>query len=432
MTAKVAQFFFWFGLGLLAYAEAGYLALLALIARFRRTDAPVTEIEPDVTILIAAYNEATVIRAKLENTLALDYPSEKRQIIVVSDGATDRTDDIAREYAADGVMLHALPERLGKVPALRTAEPRITGEIVLFSDADSMYERDALRKLVRHFADPKVGAVSGHETRIASSATGRGKGEGLYVRLDNAIKRLEGQVGSQVMVNGGFFAARRALLPFIPDHLTHDGIVPASLHLQGYRTAYEPGARSTEVYALDSGADFARRIRTVLQAVQSYLYVKPALNPLRSGFYAIQIWSHRFLRWLVLPVLAVIAASGLLLTRPNFAGARAARFYRLASATQFLCYVLAFFGGLLDRRGKRPAVFYFPFYFLYVHAAAFVAVLQAVSGRRITTWRPTERAPGQPAQAHQSPGQEETAAGTSTARPLHPATETVTRERVRP
>jgi cellulose synthase/poly-beta-1,6-N-acetylglucosamine synthase-like glycosyltransferase len=425
MAAKVTQFFFWLGLGLLAYAEVGYLALLALIARLRRSHAVGAAIEPHVTILIAAYNEEKVIRAKLENTLALDYPPAKRQIIVVSDGATDATDDIAREYASRGVILHELPERLGKVPALRTAEPRITGEIVLFSDADSMYDPDALRKLVRHFADPKVGAVSGRETRVASTATGRGKGEGLYVRLDNAIKRLEGQVGSQVMVNGGFFATRRELLPFIPNHLTHDAIVPVNLQLQGYRTAYEPEARSTEVYALDSRADFARRIRTVLQAVQSYLYVKPALNPLRSGFYAIQIWSHRFLRWLVLPILLVIAASSLLLSRAN-------PFYRLATTAQLLCYVLASVGGLLDRRGKRPAIFYYPFYFLYVHAAAFVAVLQSVSGRRITTWRPTERAPGQPPPAQHAPGKRETTEGTATARPLQPALESPTGEKVRP
>ena len=337
-----------------------------------------------MTILIAAYNEEAVIGGKIENTLALRYPAEKRQIIVVSDGSTDRTDEIVRGCAAAGVILHRVTQRGGKVPALRSAERLVTGEVVLFSDADSTYDPQVLQKLVRHFSDPQVGAVSGHETRIASASTGKGKGEGLYARLDNAVKRLEGQVGSQVMVNGGFFAIRRDLLPFIPDHLTHDGIVPPALYLQGYRTAYEPEATSIEVYALDSAADFRRRIRTVLQAAQSYLYVPAALNPFRTGFYAIQIWSHRFLRWLVLPVLALILAASLWLTPRS-------PFYLACTAAQGLCYGLALCGWILDRRGQRPTFCYFPFYFLYIHTAAFAAVILALSGRRITTWRPTQR-----------------------------------------
>jgi cellulose synthase/poly-beta-1,6-N-acetylglucosamine synthase-like glycosyltransferase len=377
---------FWLGLALLAYAEVGYLALLWLLARTRkrRTPPPAGGLEPAVTILIAAHNEEAVIGRKIENTLALRYPADKRQIIVVSDGSTDRTDEIVRRCGAGRVVLHRVPVRSGKVPALRSAERLVTGEIVLFSDADSMYDPEVLQLLVRRFGDPVVGAVSGHETRVASSATGGGKGEGMYVRLDNAIKRLEGKVGSQVMVNGGFFAIRRELLPFIPDHLTHDGIVPPTLYLQGYRTAYEPAATSVEVYALDSGADFRRRIRTVLQAVQSYFYVKAALNPFRTGFYAIQIVSHRFLRWLVLPILAVILAGSLWL-------APRSPFYLACAVAQGLCYALAFCGWRLDRQDRRPAPCYFPFYFTYVHAAAFVAVILALSGRRITTWHPTQR-----------------------------------------
>lgn len=380
---------FWAGLLLLIYAEVGYLGLLWLIARVRRAGPAPGGVEPSVTkpsvtLAIAAHNEEAVIRGKLENTLALAYPREKLSILVVSDGSTDGTDRIAREFAHRGVALFRTAQRGGKVPALRAAEPQMTTDIVLFSDADSDYAPDALAKLVRHFGDPAVGAVSGHETRVPSAATGKGKGEGLYVRLDNAIKALEGRVGSQVMVNGGFFAIRRSLLPTVPDHLTHDAVVPALLYLQGYRTAYEPDAHSTEVYALDSSSDFRRRVRTILQASQSYWHVRAALNPLRTGFYALQIWSHRFLRWLVLPLLAVVLVASLWL-------APRSPFYAAAAVLQAVCYALALGGWALDRRGRRPAPLYFPFYFLYVHAAALSALVLAVRGKTMATWRPTQR-----------------------------------------
>lgn len=383
----VAACVFWVGLFLLIYAEVGYLALLWLISRFRTAEPAPAAAEPAVTVAIAAHNEEAVIRRKLENTLALAYPREKLSILVVSDGSTDGTDRIVREFAHAGVTLFRTARRGGKVPALRAAEPQMTTDIVLFSDADSDYEPDALAKMVRHFADPRVGAVSGHETRVPSAVTGKGRGEGFYVRLDNAIKALEGRVGSQVMVNGGFFAIRRALLPHVPDHLTHDAVVPPALRLQGYRTAYEPEAHSTEVYGLDSGSDFRRRVRTILQASQSYLYVRAALNPLRTGFYALQIWSHRFLRWLVLPLLAIVLAASLWLA-PRFP------FYAACAVLQGICYALALGGWALDRRGRRPAPLYFPFYFLYVHAAALNALVLAARGKTMATWRPTQREGG--------------------------------------
>ncbi len=339
------QVLFWAGLALLVYAEAGYLGLLWIVARLHRprpASAPVTRQDwPGVTVLIAAHDEELVIGRKLENTLALDCPPDKLQILVVSDGSGDTTDEIVRGFAPRVALLR-VAQRGGKVAALRAAEGQIRGEIVLFSDADSMYRPDVLKKLVRHFDEAQVGAVSGHEVRVPCRQDDKGKGEGVYARLDNAIKALEGRVGSQVMVNGRFFAIRRALLPYVPDHLTHDGVVPPTLHLQGYRTAYEPEALSEEIYALDSQTDFRRRVRTVLQAAESYLYVPAALNPLRTGIYALQIWSHHFLRWLVLPILACVLAASLL-------SAPGSTFYTGCALAQTACYALALGGAARPR-----------------------------------------------------------------------------------
>jgi hypothetical protein len=170
----------------------------------------------------------------------------------------------------------------------------------------------------------------------------------------------------------------------VPDHLTHDGIVPAALTLKGYRTLYEVEAVTLEAYNLDTDQDWQRRIRTVMQAFQSYLYVKEALNPWRTGFYAVQIWSHRFMRWFVFPALLVILACNLLLLQraPLYAG---------LALLQATCYGLAGIGFWLDREGKRPSIFYFPFYFVYIHMAAFYAVILTFQGKRLTTWQPAKR-----------------------------------------
>ena len=213
---------------------------------------------------------------------------------------------------------------------------------------------------------------------------GRGRGESLYCRLDNAIKRLEGDLGSMVMVNGGFVAIRRELYPVLDPELNFDLVWAPLLKLKGYRTAYEPEAISIETYPLDAGSDFRRRKRTVLQAFYSYLSIPKALNPFHSGWYALELLSHRFARWFVLAWLLIAwLANGFLCPgRPV---------YQLLFGAQVLCYAAAFTGWAMDRRGRAPRIFYIPYYFLYIHTAAFCGVMQAMMGKRVSDWRPTER-----------------------------------------
>ncbi|MBN2145981.1 MAG: glycosyltransferase family 2 protein [Anaerolineales bacterium] len=377
------QVLFWLGILWVAYATFGYALVLWLATRFIQRPVHKADITPAVSFLIAAHNEESVIAAKLENTLALDYPREKLEIIVMSDASTDRTNEIVEGYQEHGVILHAIPGGGGKPNAMNLTLPMTSGEVILISDADSQYAPDALRKLVRSFADERVGAVTGEEVRVPAE-TGGGAGEGLYVRLDNLIKRLEGQIGSMVMVNGGFVAIRRELYPVLDPTLNFDLVWAPLLQLQGYRTVYEPEARSTEVYALDTKGDFRRRLRTVLQAFYSYLSVPAALNPLRTGWYAVRLFSHRFMRWFVLPWLGVALAASLLL-------ASTYPVYQWLLSGQALFYLLALLGWVLDHCGKRVTIFYVPFYFVYIHLAAFVAVVQALLGKRVATWEPTTR-----------------------------------------
>jgi cellulose synthase/poly-beta-1,6-N-acetylglucosamine synthase-like glycosyltransferase len=379
---------FWLCLAILIYVEAGYAFLLWLIACFKQMPSPTSSspanFEPALTVLIAAFNEEDSINSRLENILKQDYPTDRLQVIVASDGSTDGTDEIVRSYSERGVLLVRSEPHAGKITALRAAEPAIQGQVVVFSDADSSFLPGALQKLAQNFNDPKLGAISGRELRPAKERLGMGRGEGLYNRIETLVKRLEGRVGNQVLLHGGIFAMRGELLPYIPDYLTHDAIVPARLVLAGYKVGYEPEAVSLEPYELDSRQDWHRRIRTVMQAYQSYLYVKEALNPLRSGFFAIQVWSHRILRWLVLPLLVIIFVNSLLLAGHSV-------LYLTLMGLQALAYLAAGVGFLLDRSGKRPAFFYFPFYFVYIHSAAFFALCLSWKGQKVTTWHPVVR-----------------------------------------
>jgi cellulose synthase/poly-beta-1,6-N-acetylglucosamine synthase-like glycosyltransferase len=379
----LVEIIFWLAIVWIVYANFGYALILWLVSRFVQSPVQKADIMPAVSFLIAAHNEEKVIVTKLENTLALDYPHEKMQIIVMSDASTDRTNELVRGFVNQGVTLNIIPISGGKPNAMNLTFPMITGDVILISDADSKYAPDALRKLVRNFADPKVGAVTGEEVRVPDEKDA-GAGEGLYVRLDNLIKRWEGQLGSMVMVNGGFVMIRRNLFPVLDPTLNFDLVWAPLLQLQGYRTVYEPEAHSTEVYPLDTKGDFRRRLRTVLQAFYSYFSVPEALNPLHTGWYAVRLFSHRFMRWFVVPWLAAALLTNVFLLNIH-------PFYVIALAIQFVCYGCALLGWLLDSQGKRVKLFYIPFYFVYIHLAAFIAVIQALLGKRVTTWSPTAR-----------------------------------------
>jgi glycosyltransferase involved in cell wall biosynthesis len=385
------QVLFWLAIAWIIYALVGYQLMLIIangLRRQRPPHSPGGDSTPGISLLIAARNEEAVIAEKLDNTLALDYPREALQVIVMSDASTDRTDSIVSGYADRGILLHAVPDGLGKPNAMNATLPLTTGEIIMISDANSMYASDSLRLIARHFADPLVGCVTGEERRVAT-ADGAGLGESLYCRFDNWIKRLEGRLGSMVMVNGGFVAIRRRLYPVLDPRLNFDLVWAPLLHLQGYRTVYEPEAVSVETYPLSAAGDFRRRVRTVMQAFYSYLTVPQALNPLRSGWYAVRLFSHRFARWFVLPALLVALIA-------NLALAGIGPFYRVALILQLVCYAAAALGWLLDRSGRRFLPFYIPYYFVYAHVAAFVGVVRAVTGRRVANWTPTGRTAGEP------------------------------------
>lgn len=372
---------FWGGLALVAYVYVGYpLTLRLWPARpLRRADTPAT---PAVTVVIAAFNERAHIEATVRNKLAQDYPAGRLDVIVVSDGSADGTDDIVRGIGDPRVTLLRQEPRQGKTMALNRALEVATGDIIVFSDANSTYEPDTVRRLVAAFDAPEVGYVTGQLFYLERGETAVGSGSGAYMRYENWLRQLESRVGSVVGVNGGVDAVRRHLYtPMRADHLP-DFILPLRVVAQGARVLYVPDAVSSE-YSLDAQADeYRMRVRVSLRALHALSEMRLLLSP-RFGLFAFQLLVHKWLRYLVaLPLVAVLVANVVLARTPGYAA---------LLGLQLLCYTLAAVGWASGGRVRWKPVFV-PFYFCLINVAAAVAFVRFLSGERMVLWAPRKGA----------------------------------------
>jgi cellulose synthase/poly-beta-1,6-N-acetylglucosamine synthase-like glycosyltransferase len=290
-----------------------------------------------------------------------------------------------REYATRGVTLLRMPERGGKTVGLNAALREASGQVVVFSDANAMYRRDALRRLAAPFADPAVGAVVGestyHDSETASEAS-----ESLYWKYETAIKRLESETGSVVGGDGAIYAIRRSLyVPMRADALS-DFVNPLQIVKSGHRCLYEPAAQSVEKAAEGFDREFRRKVRIVNRAWRAMLSMPELLNPFRYGFFAVKLISHKLLRWLA-PLFLLL----LLLTSVALAGR--SPLYAWALVAQIAFYALALAGHALRRRERMPRLLSVPYYFSMVNIASARGILEAFKGETYTTWT-TARAPG--------------------------------------
>lgn len=378
---------FWLVGAVILYVYAGYPLLLALVrhAGFGRAVAA-GEYEPRVTLLVSAFNEADVIAAKIRNSLAIDYPREKLEIIVISDASDDGTDAVVGQFAQDRVRLLRMMERGGKTLGLNAGVRAAGGDIVVFSDANAMYLPDAVRKMARNFADAKVGAVVGEST-YADAAGGAQKSESLYWKYETAIKHLESRIGSVVGGDGAIYAIRRSLYRDMRADALSDFVNPMQIVMSGYRCIYEPQARSVEDAAESFEKEFRRKVRIVNRAWRATWSLPALLNPLRFGWFSLQLVSHKLLRWLMPLFLAVfLVLSALLVERgPSYAA---------IFVTQAILYALAAMGYLARGRASMPRAMAVPFYFCLVNIASARGIIEAYRGRTYTTWN-TPRIPHQ-------------------------------------
>lgn len=370
---------------LVAYVYAGYPILLWIITRFHRRPVQRGEITPAVTVIISAYNESEVIGAKLENTLSLDYPPERVEVLVVSDASTDETDSIVASFYERGVKLLRMPSRQGKTMGLNAAMQQALGEIVVFSDANIMYQPDVVRCLVRNFADASVGCVTGNSCYSETFRTAAHVQENSYWQYEQTIRALESELGSTVGGDGAIFAIRRDLyIPLSVDAI-NDLVVPLQIVARGYRAIFEPKAIGFEPSAGDFAGEFRRKRRIVNRSWKGVRSVPQVLHPSSVGVFAWQVWSHKVLRWLMLPVILAGAVA-------CFVALPVGPIYRLGAFGFLLSLAVAAAGASSKKTfGSLSRVMQGVFYFYMVNLAALLGLVAAMFGRVEVLWTPERR-----------------------------------------
>lgn len=372
---------FWFCLAVCVYVYFGYPALLWMLSRIRPKPVRIGDAFPRVSIVVALHNEEAVIEEKIANCRALDYPGELLEVVFVSDGSTDRTEALVREAQDEMVRLVAL-ERGGKARALNEGVAVASGEIIVFTDANNFLEADAIRKIVRNFADPDVGGVCGNKRLRARGGDATGEGENLYWRYDKWQKKLESRIGSIFAADGTLYAVRKSLYVPIEEPAQADDIaISTRVVLQGRRLVWEDDAVAWEDAPAEGRAEFRRKARVTNHSVRALLLLGSAL--FMHGFYSVELLSHKLLRHLV-PFFLI----PLLLSNGMLAAAQGGM-YSFLLAGQLAFYLAALAGLVLRDTGLGKAKpFYVPYYFTLVNAAAFLGVLSIVGGKRHTVWSP--------------------------------------------
>lgn len=384
---EVFQYAFFISWGYILYVYVGYYALLAALATFIPKRIIIDDIYcPQVSLIISAFNEEQVIEAKIKNSLALDYPRDRLEVLVVSDASTDSTDAIVSRYA-DEVRLIRQAVRKGKTSGLNLAVPQARGEIIVFTDANSMFDRDALRRLVRSFADPAVGCATGESRYRDEMLSAVGRTEGLYWHYEAKLKALESQICSMVGADGAIYAIRKHLYETLRPEDINDFVNPLQIVAKGYSSIYEPSAVCYEDTAGDFRKEFNRKRRIVNRSWRGLFRVKEVLNPFRFPLYALQVISHKLLRWLIPFVLLILFANNIFLLPLG-------GIFIVSLVAQLLFYTLALVGYMRHtkklRTGRAVAL---PFYFCMVNLASALAIVDNLRGEVITTWHPPERRP---------------------------------------
>ena len=389
---KIIEIIFWIAIGLIIYTYVGYGLVLFILIKIKRLFSNKKAVKlsvndlPEVTLLIAAYNEQDYVRAKVENTLQLNYPSEKLHQIWVTDGSNDETPERLKAYPE--VEVQHRPERSGKIAAMNRGIKFVKTPIVIFSDANTLLGKESIMKIAEMFNDPIVGCVSG-EKRIfnAKEEAASAAGEGLYWKYESKLKQWDAELYSAVGAAGELFAIRTELFNKVEaDTLLDDFIISLRVAMQGYKIDYNPEAYAIETASANVKEELKRKIRIAAGGIQSVVRLYPLLNIFKYGILSFQYISHRVLRWTITPVaLLVVLFFNIIL-------ARVSSTYFTLLILQALFYVSALIGWFLENKKMKVKIFFIPYYFFIMNYAVFMGFGRYLKKSQSVNWERAKRA----------------------------------------
>jgi len=368
---------FWLSLAIIFYTYIGYGLLLWGIIKIKRILKQKKEILiaqenlPEVTLLVAAYNEADFIEDKIKNSLAFNYPKEKMHYLFVSDGSDDETPELIMKYSE--IQLFHQPERKGKIVAVNRVMPYVKTPIVVFTDANTFVNKDAILNIVRHYEDKKVGVVSGEKRiEVKEKDAASGAGEGFYWKYESALKKMDSELYSVVGAAGELFSIRTELFEPVPtDTVVEDFYMTLSIAKRGYRIVYEPDAFAVEGPSASVQEELKRKIRIAAGGLQAVSRLTDLLNPFKYGLLSFQYISHRVFRWTLAPIsLVALLITNIILATGDHP------FYQLFLVIHIIFYLLAFIGFLLEKKKIKLKAFFIPYYFFIMNFAVFMGFIR--------------------------------------------------------
>ncbi|MDF2455641.1 MAG: glycosyl transferase family 2 [Cytophagaceae bacterium] len=388
----VYKLLFWGSLFLVFYTYLGYGIVLTALVRIKRLivqqkHQPITDYTPVIALVIPCYNEADILEAKIENCLALSYPSDKISIVFITDGSTDASMDIIRRYPKV-TLLHE-DKRGGKVAAENRVMKLVTAPVIVFSDANTILPAHALKELVKHYTDPSVGAVSG-EKRILQKdkEAAAGAGEGIYWKYESFLKKMDSELLTIVGAAGELFSFRKELYQELEaDTILDDFMLSLRIAKKGYRVVYEPAAYAMETSSVSVKEELKRKIRICAGGWQSIIRLRSLLNPFPRPILTFQYISHRVLRWTLTPLALLL----LIPVNAWLCWYTGELFYLLAFIAQLLFYTLALCGWYLENRSISIKLLFVPYYFFIMNYAVFLGFFRYLKGKQSAAWERSQR-----------------------------------------